>query len=115
MLGLLQYHYITFCSRGFIPWLQKHLIPCPFKYLTGLDCPGCGFQRALIFLLKGEFHKSFIQYPPTIPLLIFFTFMLVESQLKFDKKDLLKKALFIITGYIVIISFGIKIMHGHLA
>lgn len=27
---------------------------CPFKMVTGLDCPGCGSQRALMALLHGH-------------------------------------------------------------
>lgn len=27
---------------------------CPFKILTGLSCPGCGFQRAMHALLHGR-------------------------------------------------------------
>ncbi|WP_317038930.1 DUF2752 domain-containing protein [Prevotella intermedia] len=32
-------------------WLPK----CPFKLVTGLQCPGCGLQRALHALLQGRF------------------------------------------------------------
>lgn len=28
--------------------------PCPFKLLTGLDCPGCGMTRALHSLVTGH-------------------------------------------------------------
>lgn len=31
---------------------------CPFKFLTGLSCPGCGFQRALHALLHGQIHTA---------------------------------------------------------
>lgn len=31
-------------------WAPK----CPFKLLTGLSCPGCGFQRAVHALLHGR-------------------------------------------------------------
>lgn len=31
---------------------------CPFKLLTGFDCPGCGFQRALHAALHGEWGKA---------------------------------------------------------
>lgn len=30
------------------------LPPCPFKALTGLDCPGCGTGRALGALAEGD-------------------------------------------------------------
>ena len=36
---------------------------CVVKLATGLDCPGCGFQRALHALLHGHFRKA-IDYNP---------------------------------------------------
>jgi hypothetical protein len=99
------------CSRlVFINWLQNHLIRCPFKYLTGIDCPGCGFQRSVLALAQGDFHKSFGLYPATIPLLLFFTYGLADKFFKLDNsKNQLKKTLFIIVGSIVLISYTIKL------
>ncbi len=31
---------------------------CPFKLLTGFDCPACGSQRTLHALLHGELGKA---------------------------------------------------------
>ena len=36
---------------------------CPFKLLTGLDCPACGGQRALHSLLNGDLYASFLYNP----------------------------------------------------
>lgn len=35
-------------------WMPR----CPSKMLTGLDCPGCGSQRALHALLHGDLAAS---------------------------------------------------------
>ncbi len=32
---------------------------CPFRWLTGLDCPGCGSLRALHQLLHGNIRAAF--------------------------------------------------------
>jgi hypothetical protein len=32
--------------------------PCPFRYFTGLDCPGCGSLRGLHSLLHGNILKA---------------------------------------------------------
>jgi hypothetical protein len=32
---------------------------CPFNWLTGLQCPGCGTTRALHQLLHGNFEAAF--------------------------------------------------------
>ena len=37
--------------------------PCPFNYLTGLQCPGCGGTRALHALLHGDIAGAFAFNP----------------------------------------------------
>ncbi|QEM07476.1 DUF2752 domain-containing protein [Mucilaginibacter rubeus] len=102
--------YNLFCSHLiFIQWLQNHLIPCPFKKFTGYDCPGCGFQRSVIALLKGHMHDSLQLYPATIPLLVTFVFVLLDGRLKFDKKHIAKKTLYLITGNIILIAYLYKL------
>ncbi|MBR1838625.1 MAG: DUF2752 domain-containing protein [Bacteroidaceae bacterium] len=39
--------------------LQSHFpIQCPWHLLTGTQCPGCGFQRALFALLHGQWYGA---------------------------------------------------------
>jgi hypothetical protein len=104
---------LIFCSRLiFINWLQNHLLPCPFKYITGIDCPGCGFQRSVIQLVEGNFHNSFDLYPATIPLLLFFTYGIADSFFKLDtSKSYIKKTLFVVNGGIILVSYSVKLLH----
>lgn len=68
----------VFCSHLFNhEWLQKILIPCPFKALTGIDCPGCGFQRAVVHLMQGQLMASLKVYPATIPIVLWFIIGLI--------------------------------------
>lgn len=54
---------IVYLYRYFNP-LENILFPkCPVKAITGLDCPGCGGQRAAHLLLNGELKASFLQNP----------------------------------------------------
>jgi Protein of unknown function (DUF2752) len=57
-----------------INWLQQHQLPCLFKSLFHIDCPGCGFQRSAILLLKGNFLESVKMYPALIPVLLLFIY-----------------------------------------
>ncbi len=96
----------------FISWLRDHLIPCPFKYITGLDCPGCGFQRSLLALMQGNLSESFRLYPPTIPLLLFFIYGIADRFFKLDtEKGLFKKTFFIVVGWVILINYGIKLWY----
>ncbi len=42
------------------PEVRGHLLPgCPFRSLTGLDCPGCGGTRAVYALTQGDVGRAF--------------------------------------------------------
>ena len=69
---------------NFIDWLSHHLFACPFKTYFGFDCPGCGLQRSILVLIKGDLVASFKLYPATIPLIFVIIFTIIH--LKFDFK-----------------------------
>ncbi|WP_082120686.1 DUF2752 domain-containing protein [Pedobacter sp. BMA] len=101
----------VFCSLvSFVNWLQNHLLPCPFKTITGLDCPGCGFQRSLVALITGDFVKSFLLYPPSISIIISFLSGLFFYNFPKNRKYFLFKPLVIITGNIIMFSYIYKML-----
>ncbi len=46
------------CYYLFNPAVYSFFPQCPFHKLTGLDCPGCGSQRAIHCLLNGNLIKA---------------------------------------------------------
>ena len=43
---------------------ESPLMPkCVFRSLTGLECPGCGFQRALHAALNGDIAGAWVYNP----------------------------------------------------
>ena len=48
------------------------MLPCTNKMIFGLECPGCGTQRALALILKGEFADAFYMFPPIYTTILFF-------------------------------------------
>jgi hypothetical protein len=101
---------VTFCSYwGVIQWLQDHLLTCPFKKLTGFDCPGCGFQRSILALLQGDLLKSILLYPATIPIFIIALTGIFESRLPAAKLAKIKKPLYVVTGVIIAGSYALKL------
>ena len=42
---------------------------CPFKFITGIPCPGCGMTRACLAVAKGDFPSSFY-YHPLLPVVV---------------------------------------------
>ncbi len=61
---------------------EQYMIPCPFKIITGIPCPGCGSQRAVSEIINGNILYSFEAYPPLIPILLMILFLFLH--LKFD-------------------------------
>ena len=39
------------------------MFPCISKTLFGIECLGCGFQRAFVMLIDGNFEAAFVMYP----------------------------------------------------
>lgn len=42
----------------FNPSLYWFMPKCPFKLITGFNCPGCGIQRAIYEMLHGNFIEA---------------------------------------------------------
>ncbi|WP_316930176.1 DUF2752 domain-containing protein [Neotamlana nanhaiensis] len=55
------------------------MIPCLTKKLFGIDCLGCGIQRATLLIFKGEFVEAFFMYPAIYPLIFFIGFLILNS------------------------------------
>ncbi len=91
-----------------IHWLEHHMMTCPYKSVTGIDCPGCGMQRSAIELLKGNFASSFYLYPALLP--VVFTLLLTAAHVwfKFKNGAAYVKYSFLITVSIVLCSYIFK-------
>ena len=98
-----------FCSYADIMgWLQNNLLPCPFKKLTGWDCPLCGLQRAVLAILNGDMIKSLQIYPATIPLLIAVALGFPAIKKRVQPGPVLMRAVYLIALLTVIGSYGYK-------
>jgi hypothetical protein len=79
------------------------MIPCISKTLFGVECLGCGFQRAFVLLAQGEFSNAFKMYPAIYSSLIFLIFVALHF---IDAKRNYKKTLFILAVFNGIIMIG---------
>ena len=84
------------------------LLPCLNKSLFGIDCLGCGFQRAFMLLIRGEFILAFKMYPAIYTLLLFGLFLLINKKRKFKNSRKIIVTFAIINVLIIIISYYIK-------
>jgi len=88
--------------------LEEYMLPCLNKQLTGMDCMGCGIQRSLLLLFKGEFIQAFYMYPAIYSLILLFSVVAINI---FKPSKLLGKLIVILAlgnVSIIIISFIIK-------
>ena len=90
------------------------MLPCGYKAIFGIDCPGCGFQRSCIALLKGHFSESFFLYPATIPILITGIFLIFENKFHLSHSKLVKTTLYISVLTIIFVSYTIKMFRLYL-
>jgi hypothetical protein len=62
----------------FDPATVDAFLPCPFHAATGLDCPGCGSQRAVHHILHGNFSTAWRANPFIIVILPLLTLAIVQ-------------------------------------
>ncbi|MFM7619415.1 MAG: DUF2752 domain-containing protein [Bacteroidota bacterium] len=58
-------------------WIESFFLTCSFKEVSGIDCLGCGLQRSLVSILRGDLYGSVRYYPPLIFLIIYFLLLTV--------------------------------------
>lgn len=78
------------------------------KKIFGIDCFGCGTQRAFLLLLDGDFIAAFKMYPAIFTTLLFFITVFLHFV---DKKRNYKKMLIFLAVFnaiIMIISYFYK-------
>ncbi len=92
-------------------WLESHLIPCFYKSLFGIECPGCGMQRAFIELLKGNFIESIKIYSPLIPILVMFIFLILHLIFKLKKGATILTFMFIFAISFIMINYIYKLLN----
>ncbi|MCC9073915.1 DUF2752 domain-containing protein [Flavobacterium sp. F-65] len=88
--------------------LEKYMLPCLSKTLFGIECLGCGFQRALFLLFQGDFKAAFEMYPALYTSLLFLGIIALYF---FDKSRNYKKPLWlfgILNSLIMVLGYAYK-------
>lgn len=93
-----------------IEWFENHMLPCPVYQLIGYECPGCGMQRAIIELMKGNLWESIINYPALLPLTFMFVFLFMHLKFDFTNGAKILKFVFILNAIIISLSYILKLI-----
>ena len=89
--------------------MEDYMLPCMNKTIFGVDCMGCGTQRALHLLLQGEFVEAYKMFPAIYTLILFAIVLFLHFIDK--KRNYLKliSLLAIVNGVLMIINYFYKI------
>lgn len=89
-----------------LPFFPK----CPFRFISGFDCPGCGSQRALHALLNGDIAGAW-GYNAMLIVSLPFLVLLVAAQFMRDAHPRFYNAMnsraVILTAAVLILSWWI--------
>ncbi len=91
-----------------IEWLEHHLFTCFFKAHFGIDCPGCGLQRAFISLLKGNLSESLHYHAALIPFMLTIFLLIGQILLKRDNGAKYVMWAFILTCAVTFVQFIVR-------
>ena len=86
-------------------------IPCVFRLITGLKCPGCGVTTMALCLLRLDFVGAFSANPVALCLLPYMIYLIARRALCYIKGQKFKEkkieTALSIAAVIVLILFGI--------
>lgn len=97
-----------------VKWLESHAIPCPFHLITGCDCPGCGMQRSVFSLLRGDLSASLDHHPAGLLVVAFVLILAIHLKVQHRYT---RRALDVVLVAVVLISlvqYAVRWMHGEL-
>ncbi len=97
-------HLITVIFLG----IENYMLPCFTKKLFGFDCPGCGLQRSLVHLIKGEFGAAFEMYPAIYPMLFLFGFLALSKLFTIKFSNTINSLLMILTVGTLLTNYILK-------
>lgn len=93
-----------------LEWLEMHQLPCFFRNIFGIACPGCGFQSALLFLFRGEWEASFRSWPALLPLLLFLSMLALRFAGWKKMNDRMLKSVGFFCLITILVSYLLKLL-----
>lgn len=61
-------------------------LPCPFRAVTGLLCPGCGITRLCLALLRGDWAGAWRANPALLPMLPILAALAVRLSVRYVRE-----------------------------
>ena len=94
-----------------ITWLESHQGTCSFREHAGIDCPGCGLQRSILALLRGDLVESILLFPALLPLMAMFIFLGIHLFFKLKHGAFVLKVFYISNISIILLNYIYKLIN----
>ena len=88
--------------------LDQYMLPCLNKNLFGIECMGCGLQRSVALVSKGDFIDAFYMYPAVYTLILLFVVIGINAFKKFEYANKIILILAIVNAVIILTHFILK-------
>lgn len=95
-------------SMVFVLHIEEYMLPCFTKKIFGVDCPGCGLQRSMAFLLKGDFASAFEMYPAIFTIILLLGFLLADTFFKIKHANKISITLMISSVVLILTNYILK-------
>jgi len=92
-----------------ITGLEDYMLPCLNKKYLGFECMGCGLQRSLALMLKGQFADAFFMYPAIYTIIALFGFIIINHFKNFKSGNKIIIILAFLNVVVIIGSFLLKL------
>lgn len=86
------------------------MLSCSWTEYLNQECMGCGMQRAIILILKGEFVASFKMYPALYSLIFMFAYLVLHLNFNFKKGHVVLLYLFYLNVILILTNYILKII-----
>lgn len=88
--------------------IEDYMLPCFTKKLLGFDCPGCGLQRSVTFLIQGDYIAAFEMYPAIYTIVSLFAFLLADAFFKIKYANKIIITLMTSSVALILINYILK-------
>lgn len=88
--------------------IEDFMLACPSKKFLGIECFGCGTQRAIVMVFEGKFGEAFHMFPAVYTLLLFFVTVILNFVDKKRNYSNILVLLAITNAVIMVVSYFYK-------
>lgn len=87
---------------------EDYMLPCLTKTLFGVECFGCGLQRAVLLIFQGEFVAAFQMYPAIYTLILLFALIFIRNLVRIPHYSKILYILVIINLALIVGNYFLK-------